>query len=239
MIAFISQVFSTAFSTEFRRKDFFQNLYFVGNQSLVIIIFCVCFAAVVTILESSFHMKLVIQNDSMVPGFAALLIFRELGAVVTALLLTSRVGAGYASEIGTMQITEQVDALKMLSLDPIQFLIVPRFAACIVGCCLLAVIANMVCLISAMIVSEIYLGYSQAMFLSSMVRFIQFKDLIFSMIKAASFGMVIPLVAGYYGLRCEQGAEGVGRATTKTVVTASMAIIVLDFILSYTFSHFY
>ena len=85
----------------------------------MIVIFCVSFAAMVTILESSFHMKIVIQNDSMVPGFAAMLILRELGAVVTALLVTSRVGAGIAAEIGSMKVTEQIDALKMLNIDPI------------------------------------------------------------------------------------------------------------------------
>lgn len=239
MISYLSLVLTTAMKTPLRRKEFVQNTYFVGNKSLVIIVFCVCFAAVVTILESSFHMKLVIQNDSMVPGFASLLIFRELGAVVTALLLTSRVGAGFASEIGTMKVTEQIDALKMLGLDPIQVLIVPRLLACVVGCVLLTAIANMVCLINAMLVSEIYLGYTQSLFLSSMSRFVQFRDLIFSLIKAASFGFVIPIVAGYFGFHCEHGAEGVGRATTRTVVTASMCIIVLDFILSYTFSHFY
>ena len=82
-----------------RIKETVQQLHFVANQSAPIILLCVCFAATVTILESSFHMKLVIQNDSLVPGFAAMLILRELGAVVTALLLTSRVGAGIAAEV--------------------------------------------------------------------------------------------------------------------------------------------
>ena len=85
-----------AVGKKIRAKETFQQLYFVANESLGIIVLCVCFAAVVTILEASFHMKLVIQNDSMVPGFAALLIIRELAAVVTALLLTSRIGAGMA-----------------------------------------------------------------------------------------------------------------------------------------------
>lgn len=239
MIALIAETLTGLFIPPFRRKEFFQQLHFVANKSLVIIVFCVSFAAVVTILESSFHMKLVIQNDSMVPGFAALLILRELGAVVTALLLTSRVGAGYASEVGSMQITEQVDALKMLGIDPINYLVVPRFLACILGGMMLTIIANMTCIFSAMAVSQSYLGYTPSMFLTSMHRFVQFKDIIFATIKGACFGGVIPLVACYYGFRCESGAEGVGRATTNTVVVASIAIIVIDFILSYTFSYLY
>src|SRR5688500_8335205 len=92
------QTVSILISQPLRWKETSAQIYFVANGSLFIIVLCVCFAAVVTILESSFHMKLIIQNDSMVPGFATLLILRELGAVVTALLLTSRVGAGIAAE---------------------------------------------------------------------------------------------------------------------------------------------
>ncbi|WP_413569094.1 MlaE family ABC transporter permease [Bdellovibrio sp. HCB117] len=239
MITLIAETMTGVFSPPFRRKEFFQQLYFVANKSLIIILFCVSFAAIVTILESSFHMKLVIQNDSMVPGFAALLILRELGAILTALLLTSRVGAGYASEVGTMQITEQVDAFKMLGIDPVNYLVVPRFLACVLGCMMLTIIANMTCIFSAIIVSQHYLGYTPSMFLTSMDRFVQFQDMVFAAIKGACFGGVIPIVACYFGFRCQQGAEGVGRATTNTVVVASIAIIVIDFILSYTFSYLY
>lgn len=239
MIALIAETLTGLFIPPFRRKEFFSQLYFVANKSLFIIVFCVSFAAVVTILESSFHMKMVIQNDSMVPGFAALLILRELGAVVTALLLTSRVGAGYASEVGSMQITEQVDALRMLGIDPVNYLVVPRFLACVVGGMILTVVANMACIFSAIAVSQTYLGYTPSMFLASMHRFVQFQDIIFATIKGACFGAVIPLVACHFGFRCQQGAEGVGRATTNTVVVASIAIIVIDFILSYTFSYLY
>jgi len=239
MINLIAETVFGVFSRPFRFKEFAQQLYFVANKSLFIIAFCVCFAAVVTILESSFHMRMVIQNDSMVPGFAAVLILRELGAVVTALLLTSRVGAGFASEVGSMQITEQVDALRMLGIDPVKFLVVPRFLAGIIGAMLLTAIANVICILCAMLVSQSYLGYTPSMFFSAMTRFVQFKDIIFSMIKGAAFGAVIPLVACYFGFRCKAGAEGVGRATTNTVVISSIAIIVIDFILSYTFTYLY
>ena len=184
-------------------------------------------------------MKLVIQNDSMVPGFGALLILRELGAVITALLMASRIGAGYASEVGSMKITEQIDALKMLGIDPINYLVVPRFLACIIGGVILTIAANITCLIAAMFVSEIYLGHTASMFVTSMHRFVHMQDLYFAMIRGAFFGAVIPLVACYFGFRCEEGAEGVGKATTNTVVFASVAIVGLDFILNYIFSYFY
>lgn len=229
----------TTFSPRQRVKDIFVQLEFVTWQSAPVVIFCVCFAAGVTIMESSFHMKMVVQNDALVPGFASLLILRELGAVVSALLLTSRVGAGYAAEVGSMQVTEQVDALKMLGIDPIRFLVVPRFIACILGGLVLSVIANLVCLYCAMLVTEWTLGHTSGSFLAGMRAFVSFQDLIFAAIKGASFGGVIPLVACFFGFRCKSGAEGVGMATTSAVVVASVSIIIIDFILTFTFSHFY
>ncbi len=235
----VGQTLAKSISPPFRIKDTIRQLQFVVWESAPVVIFCVSFAAAVTIIESSFHMKLVVQNDALVPGFAALLILRELGAVVTALLVTSRVGAGLAAEVGTMQITEQVDALKMLGIDPIRFLVVPRFIACTLGVFLLSIIANLVCLYFAMLVSEVRLGYSSGSFLMGMRTFVDFKDLVFASIKGASFGAVIPLVSCFYGFRCQAGAEGVGKATTNSVVTSSVLIIVLDFVLGFTFSHFY
>ncbi len=222
-----------------RWKETLEQLHFIANGSLSIIVFCVCFAAIVTIIESSFHMKIVIQNDSMVPGFAAMLILRELAVVVTALLLTSRVGAGIAAEVGTMKVTEQIDALKMLGIPPSTYLVIPRLIACTLGTVMLVVVANMACLFSAMAVSNSYLGYPPAIFLTAMRRFVQFQDLILAIVKAAVFGAVIPLISCYFGFRCESGAEGVGRATTNSVVVGSIAVIVLDFILSYAFSYLY
>ncbi|HMN67047.1 MAG TPA: ABC transporter permease [Bdellovibrionales bacterium] len=226
-------------SPPYRMKDIFQQLEFVTWQSLPVILFCVCFAAVVTIIESSFHMKIVVQNDALVPGFAALLILRELGVVVSSLLLTSRVGAGLAAEVGSMQVTEQVDALRMLGIDPVRFLVVPRFFACVVGGFVLSLIANLVCLYCAMLVSEYKLGYSSGAFITSMRAFVDFQDLVFAGVKGACFGAVIPLVSCFFGFRCRSGAEGVGLATTNAVVVSSVAIITLDFVLTYVFSHFY
>lgn len=242
MMTFPALMRDTAVATlsrPYRTQDIFKQLEFVAWQSLPVILFSVSFAAVVTIMESSYHMKLVVQNDALVPGFASLLILRELGAVVSALLLTSRVGAGLAAEVGSMQITEQIDALKMLGIDPIRFLVVPRFLACMLGGFILSLIANLACLYCAMWVSDIKLGYSTGVFLTGMRTFVQFQDLIFACIKGACFGATIPLVSCYFGFRCQSGAEGVGRATTNSVVVASVAIIVMDFVLTYLFSHFY
>lgn len=239
MIELIWGTFTGLFAKPFRWKLFIQQIHFIGNGSLIIVLFCVSFAAMVTILESSFHMKLVIQNNSMVPGFAAMLILRELAAVVTALLVTSRVGAGITAEVGSMKITEQIEALQMLGINPYHYLSTPRWLAGIIGMICLGAVANVVCLMVAMFVSQNYLGFTPGMFLSSMNRFVDFQDLIFSLIKCACFGAVIPLVSCYWGFRCEAGAEGVGSATTSSVVTSSVFVIGLDFVLSFIFTRFY
>jgi phospholipid/cholesterol/gamma-HCH transport system permease protein len=223
----------------YRVRDAIKQFYFVANQSVVIIAFCVCFAAMVVIIEASFHMKLVIQNDSMVPGFAAMIILRELGSVVMALLLTSRVGAGFAAEVGSMQVTEQIDALRMLGIDPVRFIVVPRFIACLLAGFILSIVANLVCLYGAMLVSTWKLGYTAGGFIAAMRTFVRFQDLVFASIKGASFGAVIPLFSCFHGFRCKAGAEGVGLATTNSVVATSVAIILIDFVLTFVFSRFY
>lgn len=225
-----------SFKAPYRWKDINKQIVFVAWESGPIVLFCLCFAAIVTIIEASYHMRLVIQNDSLVPGFSSLLIVRELGAIVTALLVTSRVGAGIAAEVGSMKVTEQIDALKMLGIDPVRFLVVPRFVACVVSGFLLTIVANVVCIYAAMIVSQLKLGYSPGSFLMAMRAFVHFHDLFLAGIKGTCFGAVIPIVSCFYGFRCQAGAEGVGLATTKSVVTSSIAIIFLDFVLSYLFS---
>jgi phospholipid/cholesterol/gamma-HCH transport system permease protein len=239
---FLSLSFSTIVQSvvpPIRIRDIIKQIKFVGWESAPIVLFCLCFAATVTIIEAAYHMKLVIQSDALVPGFSALLIVRELGAVITALLLTSRVGAGIAAEVGTMKITEQIDALKMLGIDPLRYLVVPRFIACLISGFVLTLIGNIVCLAAAMFVSQIKLGYTSGAFLTAMRSFVGMQDLLFSGIKGLVFGSVIPLVSCFYGFRCKSGAEGVGRATTNSVVVASILIIALDFVLSWIFSNFY
>lgn len=238
-VSLVAKTFARALTPPYRVRDIVRQLYFVANESVLIICFCVASAAMVTIIESSFHMKMVVQNDSMVPGFAAMLILRELGSVVMALLITSRVGAGLAAEVGSMQVTEQVDALRMLGIDPIRFIVVPRFVACLIAGFLLSVIANLFCLYAAMLVSTFKLGYTAGGFVEAMRAFVKFQDLAFASIKGAAFGAVIPLFSCFYGFRCKAGAEGVGLATTNSVVSTSVAIIVIDFVLSYVFSFFY
>ncbi len=236
---YFTELILKLFSPPWRKKEIIFQLNEIGVRSAPVVLFSISFAAVVTILEYAYHMKLVIQSANMVPGFAALLVLRELGSVITALLLTSRVGAGIAAELGIMQITEQIEALRLLQLDPVRFLVVPRVIATVFSAMALTVFANAACLFFAMLVSIRDLSYSFGTFLSAMNRFTSFKDVLLSLVKGGVFGFVIPVVSCYYGLNCKPGAQGVGRATTKAVVTNAVSIIILDFILTWLFSYLY
>jgi phospholipid/cholesterol/gamma-HCH transport system permease protein len=233
------QTFTSLFSHGLRFREVIKYLDLLAYRSLNIIIICVSFAAAVTILEASFHMKLVLHDDSLVPGFASMLIVRELAVVVMSLLLAAKIGAGIAAEVGQMKISEQIDALKLLGINPFNYLVLPRFVACVLSGVILALIANAVCLVTAAAVTTYSLDQSMGFFLVAFRRFVLMKDLYFSLIKGAVFCGVIPLVSCYYGFVCEPGANGVGRATTKSVVSSSISIIVLDFLLTLLFSHLY
>jgi phospholipid/cholesterol/gamma-HCH transport system permease protein len=241
-ISFVALAFESIFSMFWqgvRVRELVRHLDFLAYRSLNIIIVCVSFAAAVTILEASYHMKLVLHNDSLVPGFASMLIVRELAVVVMSLLLAAKIGAGIAAEIGQMKISEQIDALRLLGINPINYLVTPRLLACLLAGISLSVIANTVCILAAAAVTTYSLDQSLGFFLMAFRRFVSGQDLVFSIIKGVCFCGIIPLTSAYYGFKCEPGAKGVGRATTKSVVSSSIAIIVLDFILTYVFSHFY
>jgi phospholipid/cholesterol/gamma-HCH transport system permease protein len=138
-----------------------------------------------------------------------------------------------------MQVTEQIDALRMLGINPVRFIVVPRFIACLLAGFVLSIIANMVCLYGALLVSTWKLGYTAGGFIVAMRTFVRFHDLVFASIKGAAFGAVIPLFSCFHGFRCKAGAEGVGLATTSSVVTTSVAIVIIDFVLTFIFAHWY
>lgn len=218
-----------------RWRESLRQTYFIGVQSLLIIAFCLTFISLMLILEFSYHMKLVLRQDSLVPAFSTVLLIRELGPVMTCLLLTSRVGAGIAAEIGSMKVTEQLDALKLLGVNLIEYLTLPRLFGCIVAGVSLSVVAIGVAVVGGASIAWASLGYSSEQFYNTMFTFARFEDITHCMIKGGVFGAIIPVVASYQGFRCEYGSHGVGNAATNSVVQSTMLIIVLDFVLTYLF----
>jgi len=216
-----------------RVRESLIQMYAVGVQSLPVIVFSLLFLTLMLVTEFSFHMKLVLRQDSLVPAFSTLLMIRELGPVVTSMLLTSRIGSAIATEIGTMKITDQIDALRLLSLEPVEFLTVPRLIGCIFGTVALTVIAIAVGVIGGAALAGVALGYHAAEYFNTMFLFTRESDFAGCLLKSFVFGVVIAIVASYHGLNCRPGSEGVGNAATNSVVHASMVIIIADFFLTY------
>jgi phospholipid/cholesterol/gamma-HCH transport system permease protein len=217
----------------FRFREVFSQMYLVGVESVPVVAFALLFVSLMLIVEFSFHMKLVLRQDSLVPAFATVLMVRELGPVITALLLASRVGAGIAAEVGMMKLTDQLDALRLLSLDPIEFLAVPRWCACVFATVSLSVVALGVSILGGAFIASVQLHYSTSQFFSSMFLFTHVDDFKAALIKSIVFGTVIPMTGLFHGFQCRSGAGGVGDAATSAVVSGSMLIIVSDFVLTY------
>jgi phospholipid/cholesterol/gamma-HCH transport system permease protein len=156
----------------------------------------------------------------------------ELGPVLAGLMLTGRVGAAMAAELGTMKVTEQIDALRTLATHPVDHLVVPRVLATVVSAPLLTIESVFVGIVASYLVGVNLLGIDGAYYLSNMRRLTDPEDVIMGLIKAAVFGVIISSVSCYKGLNCRGGAEGVGRATTESVVMASISILIVNFFLT-------
>jgi phospholipid/cholesterol/gamma-HCH transport system permease protein len=197
---------------------------------------CTAFAGLVTTNEIAWHMDQALHTLSMIPGFTGQFILRELGIAIPALLMVAKVGASITAEVGTMKITDQIDALKLLGIDPIGYLVFPRLVASMFANACLTLIASGVTLCFAIAIAVGRYHFSVLEYLNALQHFITYKDMALALVKGLVFGAVIPIISCAYGFRCRGGAEGVGTATTNSVVTSTVAIIVLDFILTFFFT---
>ena len=158
---------------------------------------------------------------------------RELAPVLTAVVVAGRVGSAFAAEIGTMRVTEQIDALYILKTDPIDYLVIPRVIACSLMLPLLTIISLVTGLLGGLFISDSLYGISYSLFLQSAQNFLETWDLISSMLKSLIFGVLIAIIGCSWGLTTTGGAKGVGQSTTTAVVTSLLAIFVANFFLSW------
>lgn len=205
----------------------------IALGSLPIIAISTTFAGLVVTHEIAWHMKEALQTTSMIPGFTGQFILRELGVAVPALLLVSKVGASIAAEVSSMKVTEQLDALRLLRIRTISYLVFPRWVATVLALVCLTLISIGITLICAMGVAVYQYGFGTYEYINMFRRFVGLDDLIGAIVKSTVFGTVIPIVSCVYGFRCAGGAQGVGNATTQSVVTSTLLVISLDFLLTY------
>nr|WP_156965588.1 ABC transporter permease [Candidatus Neoehrlichia lotoris] len=176
-----------------------------------------------------------VQGEFMA-GIVAIAIVRELGPVLIGLIIAGRVGAAIAAEIGTMRITEQIDALITLDTHPLKYLGAPRIIASMIAMPILILCADVIGIYGGYIVATLNLGYSHDMYVKGIMDFVHMKDITLGLIKALSFGFIISFIGCYSGYHCSGGARGVGVATTSTVVMSSMLIIFLNYIITVFYS---
>lgn len=170
--------------------------------------------------------------EAVVPSVVAIAMVRELGPVLGGLMVTGRVAASIAAEIGTMKVTEQIDALSTLSTNPVKYLIVPRLIAATLVMPILALIGDIIGILGGFLVGVERLGFNPATYLITTFDFLEAGDVISGLVKAAVFGFLLALMGCYHGFNSGRGAQGVGRATTYAVVSASVAILAANYILT-------
>lgn len=170
--------------------------------------------------------------ESVVPSIVAIGMVRELGPVLAGLMVAGRVGASIAAEIGTMKVTEQIDALTTLSTNPMKYLVVPRILAATLAMPVLVLIGNIIGILGGFLVGVIRLDFNSAAYITNTVDFLETGDVTSGLIKAAVFGFIVALMGTYSGFNSGRGAQGVGRATTNAVVSASVMILASNYLLT-------
>lgn len=204
----------------------------VGFRSQLVVLVTGAFTGAVFSAQTYFQFHR-LGMDSAVGAVVAVSMFRELGPVLTALMLSGRVGAAIAAEIGTMKVTEQIDALRALGVHPVDYLIVPRVIALIVSGPLLVAECIGLGIFAGYFVATRVLGVSNAYYMTNMLKFTTGRDIKMALIKGTVFAALIGFIACREGLRTSQGAVGVGRAPTQAVVNASLIILIVNFFLSF------
>jgi phospholipid/cholesterol/gamma-HCH transport system permease protein len=215
----------------YRFRLLFQAMEFVGVGSLFIVLLTGVFTGAVFALQGANAFRL-FSAESLVGSTVAISLARELSPVLTGLMVTGRAGSGIATELGTMRVTEQIDALYTMAVNPVQYLVVPRFIAGLVMVPILSVLFTYVGMVGAWFVGVKLLNIDEGVFLSKVYWFVDPKDLSSGLIKACVFGGILTLVGCYKGFYASGGARGVGIATTQSVVVSSVMILIVDYFLT-------
>jgi len=215
----------------FEIKNILKQMLEIGINSLPVVLITAIFTGMVLALQSYTGFKR-FGAEGLVASVVALSMTRELGPVLTALIVAGRAGAAMAAELGTMRVTEQIDALETLATNPVKYLVVPRFFSGVIMLPCLTVIADIVGIIGGYLVTVVFLGANAATYMRMTWDYLEMQDIYNGLIKAFFFGASLSLISCYKGFYTEGGAEGVGKATTGAVVLSFMTILVSDYFLS-------
>lgn len=226
------QVLVHIFAGKINRRNTLEQMALVGPASLSISLMTMGSVGMVFTIQVAREF-INFGATAAVGGVLALALARELAPVLTAVVLAGRVGSAFAAEIGTMQVTEQIDALYMLKTDPVDYLVIPRVIACCLMLPLLTILSLVTGLAGGLLVASANFRIVSSLFLDSVRNFLQPWDIVSAMIKAVVFGALLAVIGCSWGLTTTGGAKGVGQSTTTAVVTAMLAIFIANFFLSW------
>ena len=229
----IAETFKNMFRRPWEKKIFLQQLEKIGVKSLPLISLTAVFGGLVFGLQTyiGFHRYIGHGSEAYGGPIISLGLAKELIPILVGLMVSGRVGSAMAAEIGTMKITEQIDALFSLGADPNKYLVVPRTLASIIMVPCLTLYGDIIGIAGGFFFN-LMMGVNRFVYLRNTLLYMELWDVVSGLIKAVIFGVVIAIIGCWQGLRAEGGAEGVGRATTKTVVVASITILILNFFMS-------
>ncbi|MEI8134030.1 MAG: ABC transporter permease [bacterium] len=202
----------------------------IGTNSLPLVIVIGFFTGMVSAWQAAYQFKGLI-SFSLIGSAVSRAIFIELGPVLTAIVIAGRVGASIAAELGTMKVTEQIDALESLGISPVRYLSTPRVVAATIMMPVLTIFANLIALGGAFIVANFFLGITSKVFFDSVKHFFHLKDVLGGIFKSIFFGGFTALIGVYVGLRTSGGAEGVGKASIRAFVLSASMVLILDYML--------
>jgi len=228
---YTSRFFYWAFRRPYRNKLLFEQLFFIGNKSILIILLAGMFTGMVFATQTYFGFKL-INVDSLVGAIVAIAMAKELAPVLTGLIVAGRAGSAMAAQIGSMKVTEQIDALEVMGINSIQYLAVPRIIAGTIAVPMLSVVFLFIGNLGSYLVGTKTLMIDESMYYSKLSEFMYVADLWQGIIKAGVFGFVISVIGTYFGFQVEKGAVGVGRGTNLAVIWGMISVLILDYFLT-------
>ncbi len=223
------RAFAGIFTKPFRILYTLDQIKRIGMASSFISMMVALFTGMIIAIQSAYQMQKV-SAEMYIASLVALSMVRELGPVLTAMIVAGRAGAAITAEIGTMKVTEQIDALKTLAMEPVKFLVSPRLSAMVISLPILVLMANIVGIIGGYYVCVYNLNITGGLYVQTAFNALVYKDIVITIVKSVSFAMLISMISCYEGLRVEGGAEEVGEATMRSVVRSFVSILVADWI---------
>ncbi len=231
MLLFLLQFVFSALKPPYRILRVIKEMHFIGVKSLFIIALTSGFTGMVLGLQG-YHTLRKFGSESALGSLVALSLIRELGPVLGSLMVTARAGSAMTAELGIMRISEQIDALDVMTLDPVKFLVAPKMLAGVLAVPLLVAIFDVIGIWGGYIVGVRLLGVNAARYFDGMKESLEFRDVWGGAVKSLAFGLIVTWVSCYKGYNCGHGARGVGDATTEAVVLSAILVLAWDYILT-------